>query len=85
MVNILPARRFWNYWSKSPLGSVHTALAIAMHSLAIDVLAKEWVGMPFLSEFLNKNPVFFQYDTAITKASVNGTVDNIQFPLFWHR
>ena len=29
--------------------------------------------------------VFFQSGTAITKASVNGTIDNIQFPLFWHR
>ena len=34
-------------------------------SLAIAVLAKEWVGI------------------AIAKASMNGTIDNIQFPLFF--
>ena len=44
------------------LGSVHTAVAIALAlampksgSLAIAVLAKEWVDMPFLSEILSKN------------------------------
>ena len=40
------------------LGSIHTLLAIAMHSLVIAVLAKEWVGMPFLSEILSKNLSF---------------------------
>ena len=47
------------------LGSVHTALAIALAlampksgSFAIVVLAKEWVGMPFLSEILSENLSF---------------------------
>ena len=49
-------------WS---LFSVHTVLAIALElampksgSLAIAVLAKEWVGMPFLSEILSENLSF---------------------------
>ena len=48
-----------------PLGSVHTALAIAIalamtksSSSAIAVLAKEWVGMPFLSKILSENLSF---------------------------
>ena len=47
------------------LGSVHTALAIMLAlampksgSLVIAVLAKEWVGMPFLSEILSEHLSF---------------------------
>ena len=45
--------------------NVQTALAIALAlampkdgSLAIAVLAKEWIGMPFLSEILSENLTF---------------------------
>ena len=42
------------------LGSVHTAVAVdlAMHFVVIAVLAKDWVGMPFLSKFLSENLSF---------------------------
>ena len=49
-------------------------------SLAIAVLAKEWVGMPFPSEILSENLSFSSlfpvrhslFGIAITKDSVNG-------------
>ena len=45
------------------------------------MLAKEWVGMPFLTENLS-----FSTGIAIAnyfaKASVNNTIDNMQHPLF---
>ena len=47
------------------LGSVHIALAIVLAfampksgSLAIAVLAKKWIGMPFLSKILSENLSF---------------------------
>ena len=56
---------FWQSGNNTHLGSVHTALAIALAlampksgSLAIAVLAKEWVGMPFLSKILSENLSF---------------------------
>ena len=46
--------------------------------------------MPFLSEILSENLSFssvflvsIAITNAIAKASVNGTIDNIQFPLFF--
>ena len=38
-----------------------------MHSLAIAVLAKEWVGMPFLSEILSENLSF----SSVAQLSLN--------------
>ena len=61
------------------LGSVHTALAIALalampksDSLAIAVLTKEWVGMPYLSEILSENLSFSSLEHAIAKESFFG-------------
>ena len=64
-------------------------------SLAIAVLAKEWVGMAFPSEILSESLSFSSvflviaiakkplFGITISKASVNSTIDNIQFPLFF--